>query len=169
MQVKPRYAGQIIAIHLAADLMAEAGNYVIIAPDHTIEIVTTDDFKRMFEVVNGVEAPSPSKGVSATTSKAQKAQVPQKPRPPQRYRLGTHHKILLAFGPKIDGTFQQNMSISALTRLLPKVPMPLLLEKVSMLTRAKKLTSVTQNDQVLYNLTDAGKTENRELRSRPKK
>lgn len=169
MQVKPRFSGQTIAIHLKNDLMAEAGHYVIIAPDHTLEIVTSDDFKRMFEVVNGNEAPHPqSNGADHNPKVAQKMQV-RTARPPQRYRLGAQHKIILAFGPKIDGTFQQDMTISSFSKLLPKVPTPLLLEKVSYLTRTKKLASRTQNEQILYNLTDAGKADNKEIRSRPKK
>jgi hypothetical protein len=150
MRVKPRYSEDVIAVKVNHDLLAEAGDYLIVGDDN-VEVMTRIDFERLF-VVNDI----------------QKHAIRKMPPPPRtRYRLSADQNILLAFGPGTDGyTYLKDMTISSLTRILPRIPPQRLLEKTGKLIRDKKLESRMEKDQLVYNITEDGKHESRMVRDR---
>jgi hypothetical protein len=150
MRVKSRYSENVIAVKIQQDLLAEAGNYLIIGNDD-VAVMSQTDFDRLF-VVNDI----------------QKHTIRKMPPPPRtRYRLSADQNILLAFGPGTDGyTYLKDMTISSLTRILPRIPPQRLLEKTAKLIREKKIESRMDKDQLVYNITEDGKEESRDIRDR---
>ena len=149
MRVKPRYSEDVIAVRVNEDLLAEAGDYLIVGDDN-VEVMKSLDFERLFVV------------------DIQKHTIRKMPPPPRtRYRLSADQNILLAFGPGTDGyTYLKDMTISSLTRILPRIPTQRLLEKTAKLIREKKIESRMDKDQLVYNITEDGKGESRAVRDR---
>ena len=149
MRVKPRYSEDVIAVRVNEDLLAEAGDYLIVGDDN-VEVMKSLDFERLFVV------------------DIQKHTIRKMPPPPRtRYRLSADQNILLAFGPGTDGyTYLKDLTISSLTRILPRIPTQRLLEKTAKLIREKKIESRMDNDQLVYNITEDGKGESRAVRDR---
>jgi len=149
MRVKPRYSEDVIAVRVNEDLLAEAGDYLIVGDDN-VEVMKSLDFERLFVV------------------DIQKHTIRKMPPPPRtRYRLSADQNILLAFGPGTDGyTYLKDMTISSLTRILPRIPTQRLLEKTAKLIREKKIDSRMDKDQLVYNITEDGKGESRAVRDR---
>jgi hypothetical protein len=151
MRVKPRYSEDVFAVRINHDLLAEAGSYLVVGDDD-VEVMSETDFERLFVITNGERKPH-------TTRK-----MPPPPR--TRYRLSADQNILLAFGPAADGTYLKDLTISGLSRILPRVPVQRLLERCGKLLREKKLETKMERDQLVYNITEDGKGDNRAARER---
>lgn len=167
MKVKPRFTSEMVAVRISSDLLAEAGSYLIVGPEDTIEVMTKGEFDRLFEVSDG-ERGKLARGVSEAipSTPQMKNGNGHNGRPHQRYRIGTEQQIVLAFGPATDDAFLKNVTASALSRILNKTPQSLLLDRMAKLIRAKKISARADGDHVVYNLTPDGEMMSREVRNK---
>jgi hypothetical protein len=151
MLVKPRYTEGVIAVQIKHDLLGEPGDYLIVGDDN-IQVMSKTDFTRLFVVTNGDPRPHNTRKMPAP--------------PKTRYRLSADQNILLAFGPNTEGAYLKDLTISGLARILPRIPVQRLLEKAAKLLRDKKLETRMERDQLVYNITEEGKGESKEVRER---
>jgi hypothetical protein len=149
MLTKPRFAEEIVAVKLDHDLIAEAGSIVILS------VISQADFEKLLTVQHEEIPRSAALKMSPAPSQ-----------PKTRNRLSAEQQVLLAFGPDTKGEYLHDLTVSGLSRILPKIPAYRVLDKVGKLIRGKKLASRMEKDQLCYNITDAGKVESKRIRER---
>lgn len=147
MLTNPRFAEEIVAVKLDHDLIAEAGSIVVLS------VISQADFEKLL-VVQHEETP-----------RSTALRMPPPP-PKTRNRLSAEQQVLLAFGPASDGSYLKDLTVSGLSRILSKIPPYRVLDKVAKLIRAKKLSQTLEKEQLIYNITDAGKAESKAIRDR---
>jgi hypothetical protein len=149
MLTKPRFAEEIVAVKLDHDLIAEAGSIVILS------VISQADFEKLLTVQHEEIPRSAALKMNPAPSQ-----------PKTRNRLSAEQQVLLAFGPDTKGEYLHDLTVSGLSRILPKIPAYRVLDKVGKLIRGRKLTPRMEKEQLCYNITDAGKAESKRIRER---
>jgi len=155
MRVKPRHVEEVIAIRLVDDLIAEHGNVLIIRGDETVEVISEDEFDRIFEVnTERDEDDAPRRPV--LTSPVRPPAPPVRPTL-TRMRLNSEERIILAFGPDTDGNYLHGLSVAKLAQILERMPTVTLLDRLAKLSKNKHIVGSIEDGTLVYSLTSLGK------------
>ncbi len=170
MLVKPRHVEEVIAIKLETDLIAEHGNVLIVRGDETVEVITEEEFDRIFEVKsNGESEKKPD--IRSPVAPPMKRIPPVSPSRPTatRIRHSSEERIILAFGPDTNGHYLTDLSVGKLAEILERMPTATLLDRLYRLTKNKHIAGNIESGQVVYSLTELGKEVSIGLREKRRK